>query len=847
MESRTRFSVSHALFASGWLVFFFTLLNGYALNLVGGYQADARLVFAGLVVEALVTLAAARRWVQIDFDALELAGFLVVVFGVCAYFIAAAWPTLLPPTPSVDAVRHYLNVLFSYPRGTLVSWYPAGGAFVAAMFSHWLGVAPLWVLHPLAASFIALSAGAVYGMTCALLPPGRLYKIVALVAPALLFVPWSYFVGIVDGEQYFYAQAFAQLFVIAAWWCLFNYAAERRWLWLALFGAALLGTVAAYPYLVALPFGLCVLVLVARERARLLRDRGGLAVLAVFAALLLLAAVALQHGGVLELRTVQVTATSDVGEGGVTNPSLGSLGGPVFLLLALVGLFLAWRSGARGRTLLGLLVVWLAQFVALGVLQPLLQISGYRVDKTFYILVFPLAILAALPLARLVDLVQARVVLYLFKGTGPPPPASAWAWAAALPVTVAILVAAIVMARPPVFYSPLDASELQVALWAQEHLDTYQLHDLPPGMTRAYWLAFGLWREVLPNEWFQWIPAGVKLGPPTFDEWKNDPAWGQWLLVPDMKEVPDLTGLAVVYRVGDAAILQKTMAPLTPPAPAQPVNLYFGDRCLKLLGYDLPRAKFTPGEVLTVTTYVESIQPPAATVTWRVELLDTAGQVVSRATGDPFVKYPLQRWPPGRYARDEWALPLDRGLAPGVYHLQMGLYLRTDGEPIDVHPLLDTWAPQERLSAATLGRIKLPVPPPSAAEWGAATRVDAPVGADLLLARYALDFDSATRTVHLTLYWQSRATTGTNYTVFVHALDASGQIIAQKDAPPREGSYPTSVWDMGEVVPDVYTLAIPGDASLPVRLEVGMYDASNDQRLPIGSTDHIVLRFKNTE
>jgi hypothetical protein len=77
------------------------------------------------------------------------------------------------------------------------------------MFSHWLGWAPLRVLHLTAASFVALSAGAVYGVTCALLPRRRVSRIAALLAPALLFVPWSYFAGIIDGEQYFFAQALA--------------------------------------------------------------------------------------------------------------------------------------------------------------------------------------------------------------------------------------------------------------------------------------------------------------------------------------------------------------------------------------------------------------------------------------------------------------------------------------------------------------------------------------------------------------------------------------------------------------------------------------------------------------
>src|SRR5574341_1363642 len=209
-------STSQAPFTFFFLLFFFTVLHGYLLNLVSGYRANALLVTIGVVVELMVAGACARGRISIQRDPLELAGFMIVVVGVWFYFVAASLPTLLPPTQSEDAVRVYLQVLFSYPEGKLVSWYPAGGAFLAAMFSHWLGWAPLRVLHPTAASFVALGAGAVYGMTCALLPRKRTSKILALLAPALLFVPWSYFAGIIDWEQYFYAQAFGHVFVLAA-------------------------------------------------------------------------------------------------------------------------------------------------------------------------------------------------------------------------------------------------------------------------------------------------------------------------------------------------------------------------------------------------------------------------------------------------------------------------------------------------------------------------------------------------------------------------------------------------------------------------------------------------------
>lgn len=867
LRTKTTLSTSQALFTFFFLIFFFTLLNGYLLNLVSGYRANAWLVLVGVVIELSAAILIARGRVSIQRDPLELAGFLIVVGGVWLYFVAASLPTLLPPTQSLDAVRHYLQVLHSYPDGRLVSWYPAGGAFISAMFAHWLGWPPLRVLHPTAASFIALSAGAMYGMTCTLLASldpaafagqKRLSQVAALLAPALLFVPWSYFAGIVNWEQYFYAQAFAQYFAVAALWYIASYAERPHWIFAGLIGAALLGVIAAYPYLVALPLALFAMIALARVFPLPLagggmgrglglssgplslrgKDERALAVLGIFIGLMVVAAIALQRGGILELKGAQLASVSDVGEGGVTNPSLENLGGPVFLLLALMGTPLAWRAGTVGKTVLAFLVAWLAQFAALLVVQPAFQISGYRLDKTFYILVFPFAILAALAPARAINHWS---------------PLSSRGVVAAFVAMTIILGAGISILRPPVIFSPFTAAELQTALWAKDHLDTYQISYLDRQSIRSYWLAFGLWREALPNEWFQWIPAGVKLGPASFDEWRRDPAWPQWVWVGDVRTIRE-TPLSIVYQNGDSVILQKDVLPLAAPAPSQSARWYFGST-IKLLGYDLPRPTFSPGDAITLTTYTESIYPPSATVGWRVELLARGGKVVSKATGDPFAnKYPLQRWPPGRYARDVWTLPLDSGIPPGVYTLQMGLYRRTDGqeievwftEPVSGAVILD----KKPLAAAPLTKIKIPLAQPSADELRAATPLQARVGDNFSLSSYVLQFDRSARVARLTLYWQSISKTENDYTVFVHLIDSAGKIIAQKDSQPLGGSYPTSIWDAQEIVKDDYALVLPADApALPYSIEIGMYAYPSLKRLPVsdakGATigDHIVLDY----
>lgn len=832
---RVSLSTSQALFTFCFLVFSLILLNGYLQNLVADYRSDTWLVLVGVVAGLLVVICVARKCVFIQNDPLELAGFVIVVAGVWVYLVAPSLPTLLPPTQSMDAVRHYLHVLFSYPEGKLVSWYPAGGAYVAAMFAHWFGTLPLRVLHPTAASFIALSAGAVYGFACALLPKTRVSKIAALLAPALLFVPWSYFTGIIVWEQYFYAQAFAQFFVLAALWFISSYAENPHWLFAALIGAALLGVITAYPYLVALPLVLFALVVLARTRFFPLAGGGqgwGLVALVIFLALMIITAIALQRGGILELRAAQLAVVQGVGAGGVTEPSLETLGGPIFLLLALVGIPLAWRSGTFGRTILAFLLAWIVQLVALLVIQPFFQIAGYRVDKTFYILIFPLAILAALLPARVLERILPHIET------------SRRATIAAFVATVVLVGTGVLVLRPLKSYAPFTESELQAALWAKEHLDTYQISYLDPQPIRAYWLAFGLWRETLPNDWFQWIPAGTKLGPATFDEWLRDPAFPQWLLVRDVNTART-SSARIVRQNGNSAILQKDLPFVAAPAPSHAARWYFESVpdlvTLQLIGYDLPRTAFAPGETVTLTTYTESAYPPAATIGWRVMLETRDGTAVSKVEGEPFAnKYPVQRWPPGMIARDTWTLPLAPDTPPGIYDVRVGLFRRAGGEYVDVYRL-SAEGKRECFFTAPIATIKIPTAPPSADELRTATPIEARVGDNFLLSSYALQMDRAARRVRLTLYWQSITKTDSDYTVFVHLLDATGKIVAQSDAQPVHGAYPTSIWDPQGIVKDVYELAIPADARAPFSIAVGMYSFPDLKRLPVGTDDKVIF------
>jgi hypothetical protein len=83
----------------------------------------------------------------------------------------------------------------------------------------------------------------------------------------------------------------------------------------------------------------------------------------------------------------------------------------------------------------------------------------------------------------------------------------------------------------------------------------------------------------------------------------------------------------------------------------------------------------------------------------------------------------------------------------------------------------------------------------------------------------------------ISLLWQANAETPTSYRVFIHLVDANGQIIAQADGEPANWSRPTSGWAPGEYISDSHTLTLPANLPPNLTLHIGLYDPATGQRL----------------
>lgn len=262
-------------------------------------------------------------------------------------------------------------------------------------------------------------------------------------------------------------------------------------------------------------------------------------------------------------------------------------------------------------------------------------------------------------------------------------------------------------------------------------------------------------------------------------------------------------------------------------------TMWFGGR-LQLLGRGEIVSEALAGGRLPVELFWHAPSgslPAGLQLVWSLRHLDD--HVSYPITTGPLSRYDTGLWRLGESIHEKYQLELPPNLAPGRYELIVEPR-SGDGQPAE-QPIGLT-----EMRVNNIDRLyTLPT--------------DIPVELDVLWEPLRLagmaPADLAARpgeAAELTLYWIKQATHGDVYSVFVHVVNDSGDIVAQADQWP--GGLPTDILDEGQVVIDRLGLNVP--ANLPpgrYQIRVGLYAAATGLRLPVisgstGSTaDYVTL------
>ena len=263
-------------------------------------------------------------------------------------------------------------------------------------------------------------------------------------------------------------------------------------------------------------------------------------------------------------------------------------------------------------------------------------------------------------------------------------------------------------------------------------------------------------------------------------------------------------------------------------ARAKSVDIQFGDS-IGLVGYQLGRRSAHPGEDVRLTVCWEGLAPMAKEYAYFVHFLGRENSVVgSRDTYPGLGRFPTSQWTPGDAFCDVVRVPLEKDTpTQAVYDVEVGWYEPEAGKRMLAYNSAGT-----RMDLVLLDRIKVvPERPPAVT---VPHRVDANLGDRVTLLGYGVSQTEvqAPSALTVTLYWEARTSVNDDYTVFVHLARPDAPPYAQDDGQPRHGTYPTSVWESGEIVVDRHTLQIP--EGLPpgdYGLLVGMYRLETRERL----------------
>jgi hypothetical protein len=258
-----------------------------------------------------------------------------------------------------------------------------------------------------------------------------------------------------------------------------------------------------------------------------------------------------------------------------------------------------------------------------------------------------------------------------------------------------------------------------------------------------------------------------------------------------------------------------------------PVNYAWNDE-VRLVGYQVAPAWARPGQAIQLTLYWKNLTDQPLTHDIFVHVINSRGegmgQVDDLLMGDEF----HQRQ--GKLSPTHYTIQLGDSLEPGPYLIRLGLFntrtglrlpiVGAEGNPIGDQVILGLFYVTEA--------NHLPQP---------ATQFEATLGEQIQLVGYTLPADQRIQVadnivMSLESFWQALKPVGRNYTIFTQILDSNNQFVTGFDTQPLNGTYPTSLWQPGEIVNQRVNLTLPPNTPPgEYRLVTGMYEANTGARL----------------
>ncbi len=296
-----------------------------------------------------------------------------------------------------------------------------------------------------------------------------------------------------------------------------------------------------------------------------------------------------------------------------------------------------------------------------------------------------------------------------------------------------------------------------------------------------------------------------------------------------------ILGLKFLYVDPHTTWFRPRSDPNAPSGMAMRADVDFGGR-IRLLGYTLfPSTELAyPGETITLILWWRGLQEMRTLYSVYVHGLEALPPNHLRFQNDHMhpgeMPTTAPPWREERYIRDVHVLSLPADLPSGPYRIKVGLY--------------ELGKPQATLSTADgENGYFLPLTLLVNRRMPATARLAQPIrfGGVLELVGVELPaFVPQDAPWTLWFYWRALSPVSESYVLFVHRLNAQGELRGQRDGPPFEGIKGTDRWPVGEIMAVPVTLEgirEPGR----YRLRVGWYAWPSMEHLRLSSGEPFAI------
>jgi uncharacterized membrane protein len=248
--------------------------------------------------------------------------------------------------------------------------------------------------------------------------------------------------------------------------------------------------------------------------------------------------------------------------------------------------------------------------------------------------------------------------------------------------------------------------------------------------------------------------------------------------------------------------------------PANTLNIQYGDQ-LTLLGSSMIITETSPwGTTLRPVLEWRADKPITDTYRIMLRVVDRLGHEWAVEDREPLDGLlPTNRWTAGKPVSDQFTLKLPPTMPGGEYQVMVAVpSARAEGGLIARDAQGQPLGDEAEIATVQIAKNKKPF---AASEVHIVQRLAVDMG-ELRFIGYVPPRETIApgELLQVGVYWRARAKPRGDYVVAVQLRDATGRVAFEQSSRPANGTYPTTLWDAGEVLLDWHDFDLPRD--LPV-------------------------------